>query len=98
MNLSEARENFFNSNDIKKIFNDMKSSIIIYYNTIINAVYLDFQLKINRLIEVQIFYDICLFLFMISITICFLFVFIKVEKYKKLFSYFSEMPRTNGYD
>jgi len=98
MNLNEARENFFNSNDIKKIFNDMKSSIIIYYNTIINAVYLDFQLKIVRLIKVQIFYDICLFLFMISITICFLFVFIKVEKFKKLFSYFSEIPRTNGYD
>jgi hypothetical protein len=98
MNLSEARANFFNSNDIKKIFNDMEDSIIIYYNTIINAVYLDFQTKINKLIKVQIFYDICLFLFIIIITICFLFVYIKVERYKKLFSYFSEIPRMNGYN
>jgi hypothetical protein len=97
-NLSEARTNFFNSNDIKKIFKDMKDPIIIYYNTIINAVYLDFQLKINRLIRVQIFYDICLFLFIILISICFSFVFIKVEKNKKLFTYFSEIPKTNGYD
>jgi hypothetical protein len=98
MNLSEARANFFNSNDIKKIFNDMEDSIIIYYNTIINAVYLDFQTKINKLIKVQIFYDICLFLFIIIITICFLFVYLKVESYKKLFSYFSEIPRMNGYN
>ena len=98
MNLTEARTKFFNSSDVKKIFNDMKDPIIIYYNTIINAVYLDFQIKINKLINVQIFYDNCLFLFMILITICFTFVIIKVEKYKKLFVYFSEIPRTLGYD
>jgi len=58
----------------------MKNSIIIYYYTIISAVYMDFQLQINKLIEKQIIYDICLFLIMISIANCFLFVVINVEK------------------
>jgi hypothetical protein len=98
MNLTQARTNFFKSNDIKKIFNDMKNSIIFYYYTIINAVYLDFQLQINKLIKMQVFYDIFLFLIMISIANCFLFVVIKVEKYKKLFAYYSKIPRINGYD
>ena len=97
-NLSEARTNFFNSNDIKKIFREMEDAIIVYYYINIKVVYQDFQLKINKHIKVQIFYDICLFLFMILITICFLFAIIKVEKYKNLFAYFSELPRINGYD
>ena len=50
MNLSEARSNFFDSKDIRRIFNDMRYSVILYYNTINIAVYLDFQVQMKALI------------------------------------------------
>jgi hypothetical protein len=95
ISLSQARANFFDSKDIKRIFNDMRHSIILYYNTINEAVYLDFQLQITDLINTQILFDFFLFLIIISISICILVYYIKYEKYKRLFGYFSEIPKTN---
>ena len=48
--LSEAREIFFGSKDIKKIFVDIQYSFVLYFNTIINAINLDFD-KLNKSIE-----------------------------------------------
>ena len=96
ISLSQARANFFDSKDIKRIFNDMRYSIILYYNIINVAVYLDFQLQINGLINTQILYDFFLFLITISIAIYLIFCILYYEKYKNLFSYFSEIPKTNN--
>ena len=96
ISLNQARANFFDSKDIKKIFNDMRYSIILYYNIINVAVFLDFQIQIESLINIQILYDFFLFLIIISISISVIFSNIKYEKYKKLFGYFSEIPKTNN--
>ena len=97
MNISEAREYYFASKDIIKIFNDMQYSLILYYNTIINTVYLDFENQSKTLVTSQIIYDGLLFLINCLIITCLTFVIIKGEKYKKLFAYFSEIPKTNNY-
>ena len=96
ISLSQARANFFESKDIKKIFNDMRYSIILYYNIINIAVYADFQVLIRSLIKSQILYDFFLFLIIISITIVLSFSNLNYEKYKKLFAYFLEIPKTNN--
>jgi len=96
ISLSQARANFFDSKDIKRIFNDMRYSIILYYNIINVAVFLDFQIQIISLIKTQILYDFFLFLIIIIISIFLLFGNFKYEKYKKLFRYFSEIPKTNN--
>jgi len=96
ISLSQARANFFDSKDIKRIFNDMRYSIILYYNIINVAVFLDFQIQINALIKTQVLYDFFLFLIIILISICLLYGNFKYEKYKKLFRYFSEIPKTNN--
>jgi hypothetical protein len=96
ISLNQARANFFDSKDIKNIFNDMRHSIILYYNTINFAVFQDFQVQIGSLIKTQILYDLFLFLIIISITICNIFFNIKYQKYKKLFAYFSTIPKTNN--
>ena len=96
ISLNQARSNFFDSKDIKNIFNDMRHPIILYYNTINFVVFQDFQVQIGSLIKTQILYDLFLFFIILSITICLLFFNIKYEKYKKLFAYFSTMPKTNN--
>jgi len=96
ISLSQARANFFDSKDMKRIFNDMRYSLILYYNIINVAVFLDFQIQISALINTQILYDFFLFLAIILISICLLYNNIRYEKYKKLFAYFSEIPRTNN--
>ena len=75
----------------------MQYSLILYYNTIINTVYLDFENQSKTLVTSQIIYDGLLFLINCLIITCLTFVIIKGEKYKKLFAYFSEIPKTNNY-
>jgi hypothetical protein len=96
ISLEQARSNFFDSKDIKNIFNDMRYSIIQYYNAINFAVFQDFQVQIESLINTQILYDLSFFWIIVSITICLLISNIKYEKYKKLFAYFSTIPKTNN--
>ena len=74
----------------------MRYSIIQYYNAINFAVFQDFQVQIESLINTQILYDLSFFWIIVSITICLLISNIKYEKYKKLFAYFSEIPKTNN--
>jgi hypothetical protein len=91
--LNEAREKFFNSDDIKRIFLDMKSPLIQYYTTIINAIYSDFSKLNSLLIFIQTIFDGFLFFINILIIICLLSIIIKGEEYKKLFAYFLEIPK-----
>ena len=96
ISLSQARANFFDSKDIKRIFNVMRYPIILYYNIINVAVFSDFQVQIKTLINRQILNDLFFFLIIVLISISILLSIIKYEKYKKLFAYFSEIPRTNN--
>ena len=73
----------------------MKSPLILYYNTIVNAIYSDFAKLTNLLIIIQTTFDGVLFLINTLIIICLLSVVLKGEKYKKLFAYFLEMPKNN---
>ena len=91
--LNQARDIFFNSSDIKRIFLDIQSPLIKYYNTIINVIYLDFtNLNISQSF-VQIVFDGFLFLINVIIIICLQSIIIKGERYKKLFAYFIEIPK-----
>ena len=91
--LNQARDIFFNSNDIKRIFLDMQSPLIKYYNTIISVIYLDFtNLSISQSF-VQTIFHIILLVINIIIIICLQSIIIKGEKYKKLFSYFLEISK-----
>ena len=94
--LSQARKLFFGSKDIRKIFVDIQYSFVLYFNTIINAINLDFD-KLNISIQSrQNLYSASLFLINIVILIILIITITKEEKYKKLFTYFSEIPKTNN--
>ena len=92
--ITEARKRFFGSKDIKRIFNDIYYPLNLYFNTITNAVFLDFENQSNNLIHNQALFDLFLFLVNISIIICLLTVITKGEKYKQLFAYFLEFPKS----
>ena len=94
--LTEARERFFESKDIRRIFVDMQLPLVYYYNIIIFAVYSDFEYQNNHLIKTQLLFDAFLFIVNLSIIFCLLSVITKGEKYKKLFAYFLEIPKINN--
>ena len=91
--LEQARDKFFFSKDLKRIFSDMQYPFLIYYNSIINAIYSDFENQTNQLIFNQLLYDTFLFLINTSILICLISVITEGEKNKRLFAYFLEMPK-----
>ena len=96
LTLDEAKDRFFGSTDIKRIFIDMQYPLILYYDTIIYAVYYDFKNQSNSITNTQILFDAFLFLVNLLIIICLLYVVTKGEKYKRLFAYFLEIPKTNN--
>ena len=96
--LEQARKNFFGSSDIRRIIVDMQLSLILYYNTITYAVNLDFDKKNSTIINQQILFSVLLFAINIIIIIGLLFSFNKNEKYKKLFGYFSKIPKMDNYN
>ena len=93
--LEQARKNFFGSSDIKRIVVDMQLSLILYFNTITFAINNDFINKNNKIINEQILYSGILASINFIILLCLLLSIKKNEKYKKLFAYFSEIPRSN---
>ena len=96
ISLQEARNRFFESKDIKRIFIDMLNPLLKYYNIIINAIYLDIKIQGDTLIFYQAIFDLCLFLANFLIIICILYIIIKGEKYKRLFAYFLEIQKSNN--
>jgi hypothetical protein len=93
IDLSQARQNFFGSPDIRRIIMDMQLSLILYYNTISFAVNLDFENKNKTIINQQIMFSGLLLLINLCIIIELLISIWKNEKYKKLFGYFAEIPK-----
>ena len=96
MSLEEARNRFFESKDMKRILIDMLDPLITYYDIIINTIYLDFEEHGKLLIYYQVIFDLCLFFANILIIICLLYIITKGEKYKRLFAYFSKIPKNNS--
>ena len=93
--LKESRESFFKSKSIKLILVEIQYSFILYFNTIIHAINLDFD-NFNKNIEIEenllsIFIIIINFAFLI-ILIC---IIIKIEGHKRLFAYFANIPKNN---
>ena len=98
MTLSEARQIFFGSKDIRKIFVDIQYLFVLYFNTIINTINLDFN-KLNKSIEKkQNLYSCFLFLINVAILTILIMTISKEENYKKLFAYFLEIPKLNNYN
>ena len=94
--LEQARKNFFGSSDIRRIIVDMQLSLILYYNSITYAVNLDFDKKNSTIINQQVLFSTLLFTINIIIIIALLFSFRKNERYKRLFGYFSKIPKINN--
>ena len=93
--LEQARKNYFGSSDIRRIVVDMQLSLILYFNTITFAINNDFINKNNKIINEQILYSSILAIINFIIILGLLFSIKKNEKYKKLFGYFSEIPKSN---
>ena len=91
--LNEARLNFINTTDFEKIINDVKMYFTFYFNTIVYALKKDFEKQNNDLTNNQLLYSGLFFIVNIEVIISLIFIFSKVEKYKKLFSYFSTIPK-----
>ena len=96
ISLEQARKNFFGSKEIKKIFNDLQYSFILHFNAISNVVILDF-IDIHKNIEnIQNIYNSCLLFINFSIFLLLVYTIKKGEKYKQLFFYISEIPKSNN--
>jgi hypothetical protein len=93
--LEQARQNYINNTDFEKIITDIKFYLIFYFNTISYAVKKDFENENNEAIKNQIIYSTLFLIINIEIIISLIFIFSKVEKYKKLFSYFSTIPKSD---
>ena len=94
--INQAKDKYFGSPDIKRIFLDMQYPLILYYNTIIYAVYYDFEEQGNSFKSRQSLLDLLLFTCNVLIIICLLCVVTKGEKYKRLFAYFLEIPKNHN--
>ena len=84
---------FFNNTDIKRIITDMQIPLVFYFNIISSATVNDIAKRTSYIIMIEISINTFLFAMTFGILI---FVFISIninEKYKKLFSYFSEFPK-----
>jgi hypothetical protein len=92
-NLSKARLNFINNTDFEKVISDVRMYLLFYFNIITDAVKKDFEKQNNETNKNQIIYSILFLIVNVEIIISLVFIFSKTEKYKKLFSYFSTIPK-----
>ena len=69
--------------------------LIFYYNTISYAIDLDFTKKNKEIVFQQIEFSLFLLFINIVILVLLLISFHINEKYKKLFSYFAEIPNSD---
>ena len=95
ISLNTARENFFYSSSIKRIFEDIQYPLLMYYNSIIYSVKSDLNNQNSSIANKQILYSCLLFWANFILILCLLFSITKDEKNKKSFSYFSEIPKIN---
>ena len=93
--LNIARQNFINNTEFEKVITDVKLYLIFYFNTITYAVKKDFEKQNNKTTKNQIIYSIVFLIINIEIIISLIIIFSKGEKYKKLFSYFSTIPKND---
>ena len=91
--LGEARRNYIDSDDFDKIITDTKMYFIYYFNTIVYALKEDFDKQNQKMSKNHIMYSILFLLINCIILLSLFFIFLKVEKYKKLFSYYSTIPK-----
>ena len=91
--LGEARRNYIDSDDFVKIVTDTKMYFIYYFNTIVYALKEDFDKQNQKMPNNHIMYSILFLLINCIILLSLFFIFLKVEKYKKLFSYYSTIPK-----
>ena len=96
IDLEQARENFFGSADIKRIFGDIQYPFVMYYNTIIYTINLDFENQKNTILKRQNLFTFILFIINIAIILFLIFSIKKDEKYKEMFLYFSGIPKNNN--
>ena len=96
IDLEQARENFFGSADIKRIFGDIQYPFVMYYNTIIYTINLDFDNQKNTILKRQNLFTFILFIINIAIILFLIFSIKKDEKYKEMFFYFSGIPKYNN--
>ena len=94
-NLNEARQNFIDNSDFEKVINDIKLYLLFYFNTITYAVKNDFEEQNNQTTNNQITFSIIFIIINIEIIISLIIIFSKGEKYKKLFSFFSTIPKSD---
>ena len=93
--LNKARQKFINNTDFEKIINDARMYLLFYFNTITYAVKKDFEKQNNETNNGQIIYSVLFLIVNVEIIISLIFIFSKGEKYKKLFSYFSTIPKSD---
>jgi hypothetical protein len=96
IDLEQARENFFGSADIKRIFGDIQYPFVMYYNTIIYTINLDFENQKNTILKRQNLFTFVLIIINIAIILYLIFSIKKDEKYKEMFFYFSGLPKYNN--
>ena len=93
--LNKARQKFINNTDFEKIINDARMYLLFYFNTITYAVKKDFEKQNNETNNGQIIYSVLFLIVNVEIIISLIFIFSKGEKYKKLFRYFSTIPKSD---
>ena len=89
--LNQARNNFFNSKDINRILYNIQSPLILYYNSIIQAIIFDFEIQSEKIVSRQNLFSYLSLIINCVVLICLIFIISKNEKYKKLFNYYSEI-------
>ena len=91
--LIRAQLNFINTTEFEKIITDMKMYFGFYFNTIVYAIKKDFEKQNDEMTNNILMYSGLFFIVNIGIIISMMFIFSKGEKYKKLFRYFSTIPK-----
>mgnify|MGYP002623805179 CR=1 FL=1 len=96
IDLEQARENFLDSPDIKRIFGDIQYPFVMYYNTIMYTMNKDFDNQNSNIMKRQTLFILSLFIINFAIIIFLVFSIKKDEKYKEMFFYFSGFPKYNS--
>ena len=91
--LNQARKNFVDTAEFEKVIADIKMYFSLYFNIIVSALKKDFEKQNDELTNNQIIYSGLFFIINIELIISMIFIFSKGEKYKKLFRYFSTIPK-----
>lgn len=96
IDLEQARKNFFGSSDIKRIFGDIQYPFVMYYNSIMYTMNIDFDNQNKAIMKRQNLYTFFLFVINLAIIIFLVFSIKKDEQYKEMFYYFSGIPKYNS--